>query len=74
MYGWLPLPPISSHVIICHAWANYLSGIMYTAGMAVSVCHASEVCTGRFCLCLLENIPDIWDVSALLSAVDVTPV
>ena len=38
------------------------------------VCHAAEVCTGRFCLCLLENIPDIWDVSALLSAVDVTHV
>ena len=55
-YVWLPLPPISSHVIICHAWANYLSGIMYTAGMAVSVCHGSEVCTGRFCLCLLGTL------------------
>ena len=38
------------------------------------VCHSVEVCTGRFCLCLLGNIPDIWDVSALLSAVDMTAV
>ena len=29
---------------------------------------------GGFCQCLLGNIPDIWDVSALLSAVDMTAV
>ena len=38
------------------------------------VCHVSEVCTGRFCLCLLGYIPDLGCTPALLSAVDVTGV
>ena len=34
------------------------------------VCHAAEVRTGGFCLCLLGYNPDFWVVLALLSAVD----
>ena len=38
------------------------------------VCHAAEVRTGGFCLCLLGYNPDFWVVPALLSAVDMPAV
>ena len=38
------------------------------------VCHATEVRTGGFCLCLLGYNPDFWVVPALLSAADMPAV